>query len=65
MLRADQQTRVRTSVDLELDLQAYRVCQDQLNDEINTLRDIRRHLEDAKAQGDYRTVVNTVPQYVF
>jgi protein KIBRA len=43
--------RIRTSVDLELDLQAYRVRQAQLNGEINSLREIKRQLEEAKAQG--------------
>lgn len=41
----------RTSLDLELDLQASRTRQRQLNEEIGTLRDLRQRLEDAQLRG--------------
>ncbi|XP_044767570.1 protein WWC3 [Neomonachus schauinslandi] len=41
----------RTSLDLELDLQASRTRQRQLNEEICTLRELRQRLEDAQLGG--------------
>ncbi|XP_074048581.1 protein WWC3 isoform X2 [Macrotis lagotis] len=41
----------RTSLDLELDLQASRTRQRQLNEEISALRDLRQRLEDAQLRG--------------
>lgn len=41
----------RTSLDLELDLQASRTRQRQLNEEIGTLRELRQRLEDAQLRG--------------
>ncbi|XP_022374057.1 protein WWC3 [Enhydra lutris kenyoni] len=41
----------RTSLDLELDLQASRTRQRQLNEEICTLREMRQRLEDAQLRG--------------
>lgn len=41
----------RTSLDLELDLQASRTRQRQLNEEICTLRELRQRLEDAQLKG--------------
>ncbi|XP_068952639.1 protein WWC2 [Petaurus breviceps papuanus] len=42
----------RTSLDLELDLQASLTRQSRLNDELQALRDLRQKLEDMKAQGE-------------
>ncbi|XP_008053345.1 protein WWC3 [Carlito syrichta] len=41
----------RTSLDLELDLQASRTRQRQLNEELCALRDLRQRLEDAQLRG--------------
>lgn len=41
----------RTSLDLELDLQASRTRQRQLNDELCALRELRQRLEDAQLRG--------------
>ncbi|XP_077001390.1 protein WWC3 isoform X2 [Tamandua tetradactyla] len=41
----------RTSLDLELDLQASRTRQRQLNEELCTLRELRQRLEDAQLRG--------------
>lgn len=41
----------RTSLDLELDLQASRTRQRQLNEEICALRELRQRLEDAQLRG--------------
>nr|XP_004663750.2 protein WWC3 [Jaculus jaculus] len=41
----------RTSLDLELDLQASKTRQRQLNEEIGTLRELRQRLEDAQLRG--------------
>ncbi|XP_036030136.1 protein WWC3 isoform X1 [Onychomys torridus] len=41
----------RTSLDLELDLQASRTRQRLLNEEIGTLRELRQRLEDAQLRG--------------
>uniref|UniRef100_A0A8D2J215 Uncharacterized protein n=1 Tax=Varanus komodoensis TaxID=61221 RepID=A0A8D2J215_VARKO len=43
---------VRTSLDLELDLQASRTRQSRLNDELQTLRDLKQKLEQMKARGE-------------
>ncbi|XP_072806594.1 protein WWC2 isoform X2 [Vicugna pacos] len=43
---------VRTSLDLELDLQASLTRQSRLNDELQALRGLRQKLEDLKAQGE-------------
>lgn len=40
----------RTSLDLELDLQALRMRQKQLNEEICTLNELRQRLEDTQLQ---------------
>ncbi|XP_027693398.1 protein WWC2 [Vombatus ursinus] len=42
----------RTSLDLELDLQASLTRQSRLNDELQALRDLRQKLENMKAQGE-------------
>ncbi|KAK9398968.1 protein WWC2 [Crotalus adamanteus] len=47
--RAMRQRLVRTSLDLELDLQASRTRQSRLNDELRTLRALRQKLEEMKA----------------
>ncbi|XP_061483071.1 protein WWC3 [Rhineura floridana] len=41
----------RTSLDLELDLQASRTRQRQLNEELSILRELRQRLEDAQLRG--------------
>lgn len=41
----------RTSLDLELDLQAIRTKQRQLNEDICTLRELQQRLEDAQRRG--------------
>ncbi|XP_031301827.2 protein WWC3 isoform X1 [Camelus dromedarius] len=41
----------RTSLDLELDLQASRTRQRQLNEELGALRELRQRLEDAQLRG--------------
>uniref|UniRef100_A0A674ATN2 WW and C2 domain containing 2 n=1 Tax=Salmo trutta TaxID=8032 RepID=A0A674ATN2_SALTR len=46
------QTNTRTSLDLELALQASRTRQSRLNDELQALRDLRAHLEALKARGE-------------
>lgn len=43
---------MRTSLDLELDLQASLTRQSRLNDELQALRDLRQKLEELKAQGE-------------
>ncbi|XP_008851777.1 protein WWC2 [Nannospalax galili] len=50
--RAAQECPVRTSLDLELDLQASLTRQSRLNDELQALRDLRQKLEELKAQGE-------------
>lgn len=50
MRRAAQEHPVRTSLDLELDLQASRTRQSRLNDELQTLRDLKQKLEEMKAR---------------
>lgn len=42
----------RTSLDLELDLQASLTRQSRLNDELQALRGLRQKLEELKAQGE-------------
>ncbi|XP_070613590.1 protein WWC2 isoform X5 [Erythrolamprus reginae] len=49
--RAMRERLVRTSLDLELDLQASRTRQSRLNDELQTLRGLRQKLEEMKATG--------------
>lgn len=49
--RAAQERPVRTSLDLELDLQASLTRQSRLNDELQALRGLRQKLEELKAQG--------------
>nr|XP_005989542.1 PREDICTED: protein WWC2 [Latimeria chalumnae] len=49
--RPAQEHPVRTSLDLELDLQASRTRQSRLNDELQALRDLRQRLEEIKARG--------------
>ncbi|XP_018409006.1 PREDICTED: protein WWC3 [Nanorana parkeri] len=49
----------RTSLDLELDLQASRSKQQQLNEEINTLKELRQRLEEAQLRGQ-----SELPQWV-
>ncbi|XP_058048828.1 protein WWC2 isoform X4 [Ahaetulla prasina] len=49
--RAVRERLVRTSLDLELDLQASRTRQSRLNDELQTLRALRQKLEEMKATG--------------
>jgi len=43
---------IRTSIDLELDLQAQQTNLVQLQDDLNRLRELKRRLEEAKAKGD-------------
>lgn len=43
---------MRTSLDLELDLQASLTRQSRLNDELQALRGLRQKLEELKAQGE-------------
>ena len=43
---------MRTSLDLEFDLQASLTRQSRLNDELQALRGLRQKLEDLKAQGE-------------
>ncbi|XP_072283488.1 protein WWC3 isoform X2 [Pyxicephalus adspersus] len=49
----------RTSLDLELDLQASRTKQQQLNEEIGTLKDLKQRLEEAQLRGQ-----SELPQWV-
>ncbi|XP_040194072.1 protein WWC3 [Rana temporaria] len=49
----------RTSLDLELDLQASRTKQHQLNEEINTLKELKQRLEEAQLRGQ-----SELPQWV-
>ncbi|NXA76414.1 WWC2 protein, partial [Thryothorus ludovicianus] len=50
--RAAQERPVRTSLDLELDLQASRTRQNRLNDELQALRDLKQKLEEMKGRGE-------------
>uniref|UniRef100_H0UYN5 WW and C2 domain containing 2 n=1 Tax=Cavia porcellus TaxID=10141 RepID=H0UYN5_CAVPO len=50
--RTAQECPVRTSLDLELDLQASLTHQSRLNDELQALRGLRQKLEELKAQGE-------------
>ncbi|XP_004853035.1 protein WWC2 isoform X2 [Heterocephalus glaber] len=50
--RTSQECPVRTSLDLELDLQASLTHQSRLNDELQALRGLRQKLEELKAQGE-------------
>ncbi|KAM6220259.1 protein WWC2 [Rhynchocyon petersi] len=50
--RSAQECLVRTSLDLELDLQASLTRQSRLNDELQALRGLRQKLEELKAQGE-------------
>jgi len=43
--------KVRTSLDLELDLQAYNMQHTQVTEDIATLKQVKKRLEEAKAQG--------------
>ncbi|XP_039921610.1 protein WWC2 isoform X4 [Hirundo rustica] len=52
MRRAAQECPVRTSLDLELDLQASRTRQSRLNDELQALRDLKQKLEEMKGRGE-------------
>ncbi|NXD89504.1 WWC2 protein, partial [Chaetorhynchus papuensis] len=52
MRRAAQECPVRTSLDLELDLQASRTRQNRLNDELQALRDLKQKLEEMKGRGE-------------
>ncbi|NWQ63561.1 WWC2 protein, partial [Neopipo cinnamomea] len=52
MRRATQERPVRTSLDLELDLQASRTRQNRLNDELRALRDLKQKLEEMKSRGE-------------
>uniref|UniRef100_A0A8C3MVP1 Uncharacterized protein n=1 Tax=Geospiza parvula TaxID=87175 RepID=A0A8C3MVP1_GEOPR len=50
--RAVQECPVRTSLDLELDLQVSRTRQNRLNDELQALRDLKQKLEEMKGRGE-------------
>lgn len=50
--RTAQGCSARTSLDLELDLQASLTRQSRLNDELQALRGLRQKLEDLKARGE-------------
>ncbi|NXT68322.1 WWC2 protein, partial [Chaetops frenatus] len=52
MRRAAQECPARTSLDLELDLQASRTRQNRLNDELQALRDLKQKLEEMKGRGE-------------
>ncbi|NXR49459.1 WWC2 protein, partial [Hippolais icterina] len=52
MRRAAQECPVRTSLDLELDLQASRTRHNRLNDELQALRDLKQKLEEMKSRGE-------------
>ncbi|XP_068043105.1 protein WWC2 isoform X2 [Anomalospiza imberbis] len=52
MRRAAQECPVRTSLDLELDLQVSRTRQNRLNDELQALRDLKQKLEEIKGRGE-------------
>ncbi|XP_054022322.1 protein WWC2 isoform X2 [Dryobates pubescens] len=52
MRRATQELPIRTSLDLELDLQASRTRQNRLNDELQVLRDLKQKLEEMKGRGE-------------
>ncbi|NXS63599.1 WWC2 protein, partial [Brachypteracias leptosomus] len=52
MRRATQERPIRTSLDLELDLQASRTRQNRLNDELQALRDLKQKLEEMKGRGE-------------
>ncbi|XP_010189314.1 PREDICTED: protein WWC2, partial [Mesitornis unicolor] len=52
MRRATQECPIRTSLDLELDLQASRTRQNRLNDELEALRDLKQKLEEMKGRGE-------------
>nr|XP_047934200.1 protein WWC2 isoform X3 [Anser cygnoides] len=52
MRRAMQECPIRTSLDLELDLQASRTRQNRLNDELQALRDLKQKLEEMKGRGE-------------
>ncbi|XP_067154039.1 protein WWC2 isoform X2 [Apteryx mantelli] len=52
MQRATQERPIRTSLDLELDLQASRTQQSRLNDELQALRDLKQKLEEMKGRGE-------------
>uniref|UniRef100_A0A8C3UYP6 WW and C2 domain containing 2 n=1 Tax=Catharus ustulatus TaxID=91951 RepID=A0A8C3UYP6_CATUS len=52
MRRAAQECPVRTSLDLELDLQVSRTRQNRLNDELQALRDLKQKLEEMKGRGE-------------
>ncbi|XP_074085015.1 protein WWC2 isoform X2 [Macrotis lagotis] len=51
---------LRTSLDLELDLQASLTRQSRLNDELQALRDLRQKLEDMNAQGEMTLSVDVL-----
>ncbi|NXY89200.1 WWC2 protein, partial [Alcedo cyanopectus] len=50
--RATHECPTRTSLDLELDLQASRTRQSRLNDELRALRDLKQKLEEMKGRGE-------------
>ncbi|XP_059325872.1 protein WWC2 isoform X2 [Ammospiza nelsoni] len=50
--RAAQECPMRTSLDLELDLQVSRTRQNRLNDELQALRDLKQKLEEMKGRGE-------------
>ena len=52
MRRAAHECPMRTSLDLELDLQASRTRQNRLNDELQALRDLKQKLEEMKGRGE-------------
>ncbi|NWI94537.1 WWC2 protein, partial [Pitta sordida] len=52
MRRVTQECPIRTSLDLELDLQASRTRQSRLNDELQALRDLKQKLEEMKCRGE-------------
>lgn len=44
---------LRTSLDLELDLQVTRTRQSRLNEELHVLRELKQQLENARLQGQH------------
>ncbi|XP_042195874.1 protein KIBRA [Callorhinchus milii] len=50
--RVGSERMMRTSLDLELDLQASRTRQSRLTQELDVLRELKQHLDEAKAKGE-------------
>ncbi|XP_069754280.1 protein KIBRA-like isoform X2 [Narcine bancroftii] len=57
--RVGSERQMRTSLDLELDLQASRTRKNRLSQELDILRDLKQQIDEAKARGD-----TELPQWV-